>query len=210
MANLYEYLVENDPACIELLIGSVINKLLIPASWRPDVRQQILLAWYECNYDARRVHGEILSYAHSRAFFAASEWRRRVVLPVALHRSSGAHEPLSISYEATFAASDTEPVAKGAEQNLHQATPDEIVEFASAAALHPDDITALADQEAFTAHCIELPSGNQSKNRVTNEHLVAFISEGLSIGEISAVTRLAERSIYRRLSAIKSANRYAV
>lgn len=210
MPNLYQYLEKSEPDCIDRLIGSVINKLFIPANWRADVRQQILLAWFESDYDPTRQHEEILSYAHRRAFFSASEWRRHVVLPVTLHRAGEAPDPLAVSYDAVATSTGVEPAAVDAMENMHNLQPTELVEFASAPELDAEAVASPSEWDEFTAHCIELPRPNRSKHRASHAHLIVLLCEGLSVEEISVVTGLTERSVYRRLATIKDENRYAV
>jgi len=191
MPNLYEFLASDEPDIMDRLIGSVINRLVIPAAWRQDLRQQVLLSWLEREYDPGRSRGEILAYAHRCAFLAASEWRRHVVLPVTLSRAGAEpREPAAVSY-------DDLPVE-----------PAPAIEFLTSDDPAPDGLADEPEWDAFTAHCIDLPPRKSAK--VGYAHLVTLLSDGLTVEEVAEVTGLAARSVYRRLASLKHENRSAV
>lgn len=186
-------------------IATIINKLFIPKSWRDDVRQQILMAWFETEYDQTRQHGEILSYAMNCAYFAASEWRRTVITPVALPRAGTGEEPASVSYEGMLDEKGLEPVSRSENTTNTFMQSEFVVEY-----VLEDD---LEDEEPhcdeFTAHTINLPKDHHPNVSISFEHFIVLLSEGLDVSEIGAVAGTTERSIYRRLARLKGVNHYA-
>lgn len=189
---------------MDILIGAIISNLYIPTEWRADVRQQILLAWFEGEYDPARQHKEILVYAYRRAFMTISEWRRRVLLPVTTHRSGPDPEPQSTSFELLIEDKIKGESQLSSEANLHTLPPDEV--YSLTYEEDPDE----GDVDRNTAHCINIPKTRLYRGSISYEHLITLLSEGLTVEEVSAVTGLTERSIYRRLASLKDENHYAV
>lgn len=209
MPNLYLYLERCGTECMDRLIGSIINRLFIPPQWRADVRQQILLAWYETEYDPERQHEEILSYAHRCAFLTTSEWRRRVLLPVTLHRAGPDPEPFGVSFEALVEDNKGQEPEHDRGHNQHLLSPDQLLELTSDGDAELMDASSAPESDESTAHRINVPRG-RTRSNVTYEHLIFLLSEGLTVTEVSAVTGMTVRNIYRRLSNLKAENRYAV